>query len=284
MDYTFGKDVYLTRKLLALTQKELASILSVDQSRISRWEKELEMPEAKNLQDFYLYAYSAGIDLNYIKSQFYFEDSLNRGLLLLFHGSKSGIKGTVKHDVNRESNDFGLGFYCGDSFKQSRMFISNYDKGCVYIAELNETGLKESSYTVNTDWMLSVAYHRGKLKNYQNSLILKDILNKHEDTDVIKAPIADNRMYRIIDDFIDGLITDKQAEHALSATDLGMQYILRTPKAIANLYIKERCFLSAKEKNYYMDLKRKDRKQSVMKAEAARIKYRREGKYIDELL
>lgn len=67
-------------------------------------------------------------------------------------------------------------------------------------------------------------------------------MKKLDGVDYVVAPIADNRMYQIIEDYIDGAITDAQCQHALAATDLGNQYVLKTQKAVSRLNILERRF------------------------------------------
>ena len=38
---------------------------------------------------------------------------------ILFHGSKAGIDGKLSLDKSKKANDFGKGFYCGESLEQS---------------------------------------------------------------------------------------------------------------------------------------------------------------------
>ena len=98
------------------------------------------------------------------------------------------------------------------------------------------------------------------------------------------VPIADNRMYQIIDSFIDGEITDEQCRHALAATELGMQYVIKTGRAAECAEVLERCFLCSEEKKDYFTARSNDFRAAEDKVRAARIKYRGKGKYIDELL
>lgn len=80
-----------------------------------------------------------------------------------------------------------------------------------------------------------VANFRGTLSEYQNHPKVKKIINKVLDADYIIAPIADNKMFETIDDFINGNITNVQCEHCLSATNLGKQYVFKSDKAIKQL-------------------------------------------------
>lgn len=51
-------------------------------------------------------------------------------------------------------------------------------------------------------------------------------------------------MFEIIDSFIDGEITDIQCQHCLSATNLGMQYVFVSEKALSQITLLERCYLT----------------------------------------
>ena len=139
-------------------------------------------------------------------------------------------------------------------------------------------------YDVNREWMLTIAYFRGTLTKYQNHPIIKNLISKMENVDYVIAPIADNRMFRIIDSFISGEITDEQCKHCLAATNLGYQYVLLSEKAVSNLKLLERCYLSNEERNHYRKMRIEDNRISEDKVKLARIQYRGKGLYIDELL
>ena len=91
-------------------------------------------------------------------------------------------------------------------------------------------------------------------------------------------------MFKIIDSFIQGEITDEQCKHCLAATNLGKQYVFVSDLAISQLEIVERVYLSDNEKNYYKEMRSSDSKLGEDKVKLARIQYRGKGKYIDEIL
>ena len=82
---------------------------------------------------------------------------------------------------------------------------------------------------------------------------VKEIVNKINEADVIVAPIADNRMFDLISEFVDGVITNEQCEHALAASNLGSQYVIKTKKGLDNLKYIKLFYLSNKEKEEYKD-------------------------------
>lgn len=203
---------------------------------------------------------------------------------MLFHGAKESLNGPVRRDASRANNDFGKGFYMGESFRQAALFVSKFDNSCVYYIRFDTDGLNGLTYTVDTEWMMTVAYFRGKLKGRTGGGIEKSIRAKTNNADYIVAPIADNRMYQIIDSFVDGEITDEQCRHALAATDLGLQYVLKSESAVQSAELLERCYLCSGEKTAFAGAGRRDLKLAEDKVKAARIKYRGKGKYIDELI
>ena len=281
--YRIEEDCRLFREMRRLSQSDLANKLGIGLATVNRWENMQTAPDEDNLEKFYAYAYRNSVKLNSIKEQFYREE-LGQDEYLLFHGAKTIIDGEIRSDVSRHNNDFGQGFYMGESFRQAALFVSNFESSCVYAIKFKDTDLTKASYSVNTEWMLTVASFRGKLRGRVSDEQQARIRAKADSADYIIAPIADNRMYQIIDSFIDGEITDEQCRHALAATELGMQYVIKTDRAAKCAEVLERCFLCTPEKNDYTSARKADLKASEDKVRAARIKYRGKGKYIDELL
>ena len=161
--FRIDEDCRLVREMRKLSQAELADQLGVGITTVNRWENLHKEPKENNFEKFYAYAYHTGIRLNRIKEQFYREE-LKNDEVLLFHGSKSIIGGEIRADVSRRNNDFGQGFYMGETFRQAALFVSNYDDSCVYCIKFKNEGLKAVSYSVDTEWMLTVACFRVRLK------------------------------------------------------------------------------------------------------------------------
>lgn len=226
--------------------------------------------------------FSKDIRLNKIKEQLFKEDCGSNSTIL-FHGAKTYIDGQISIEKSKNTNDFGRGFYCGESLEQSAMFVANYPESSLYILEFDKTDLSYTQLNVDRDWMLMIAYFRNKLTDYEDHPIIKTLLSRLEGVDYIIAPIADNRMFEIIDSFIQGEITDEQCKHCLAATNLGNQYVFINDKAISHIKILERGYLADNEKNYYKELRRSESHLGQDKVKLARIQYRGRGKYIDEI-
>lgn len=283
MEYNFKEDLKSIREILGLTQSQIAEKIGVEQITISRNEMGKTTPSDKLLEHVYEFAFKNNIKLNRLKEMFYIEN-MDKNHKLLFYGAKSRIEGKLDMHKSRMNNDLGQGFYTGERYEQAISFISGFEKSSVYIFDFKEEGLKGKKYNVNQEWMMTIAYYRGALEEYENHPIIKKLIEKSCDCDYIIAPIADNRMFQIINSFIMGEITDEQCKHCLAATNLGYQYVFKSDKAIKSLKMLERCYISEKEKEYYKKMRNSDAKLGDDKVKLARIKYRGKGRYIDEIL
>ena len=282
MEYQVGSDLLLARYLLNLSLEELSKEINIERITLFRIESKQTYPNSKTMDIIYSYIYEQGIKINEIKSTFY-DEEMARGKLL-FHGSKSFIDGEISPNKGRKYSDFGQAFYCAESVEQVSSFVTKFEDSCLYIIDFDEQGLKRYEFEVNQEWMLAVAYFRGTLEKYKNHPKIMQIINKIKNVDYVIAPIADNRMFRIIDQFIEGLITDKQCEHSLASTHLGKQYAFLTEKATSQLKILERCFISSKERKDLNKVKISNNELGENKVKEAMKTYRNQGKYIEEIL
>ena len=205
--------------------------------------------------------------------------------IVLFHGAKKDFSMPIDiYKISKKNNDFGIGFYLGENYEQAANYISTTETNKVYAFKLNTSGLKTHKFSVNNDWMLAIAYFRGWINEYENYGIIEKILNKIRDVDVIIAPIADNRMFDIINEFTENEITDEQCRHALAATNLGYQYVLKTDNAINSAKLIQEMFVCSKEKEKCTESRIQLTNNGLQKVKMARIEYKNKGKYIEEIL
>ena len=140
----------------------------------------------------------------------------DRNIITLYHGSKSGIEGSIA-PVSRERCDFGRGFYMGTEETQPLTLICNYEGARLYNLELNLTGLKVLNIEVGIDWALFVAYNRGRLAPARGTALYERICKMAVGYDVIVGYIANDRMFVVLDRFFGGEITDTALINSLSA-------------------------------------------------------------------
>ena len=283
MDYNFDKDFKAIRDVLDISQKEFAKVLDTEQKTISNIESKDSYPSKTIVESAFTYAFKKDVKINKLK-ELLCRDNLSHNEKLLFHGSKGEIKGDIDVNFGRGNNDFGKGFYTGESYEQAVSFISTYDDPSVYFMSFDDSDLKCKRYSVDREWMMTIAYYRETLDEYENHPLIEKIIKESRDCDYIIAPIADNKMFETINEFIEGNLTDEQCKHCLAATNLGMQYVFLTEKAASKLKIVERCYVCNKEREYYKKLKEDYRKLGNDKVKLAKAQYRGIGKYIDEVL
>ncbi|MBO5035372.1 MAG: DUF3990 domain-containing protein [Oscillospiraceae bacterium] len=283
MDFHVYEDIEIILELLGMTIQEFADELQVSTSTVSRWKEPGETVSPANLERIYDYAFKKNIRLNRIKEQLFREECLENHVLL-FHGAKTEITGDISIEKSRKNNDFGQGFYCGESLEQSAMFVSNFPQSSLYMLDFDKSGLRELKLGVEQDWMLMIAFFRGKLTAYAGHPMVQRILNRLNGVDYVVAPIADNRMFQIIDSFIEGEITDVQCQHCLSATNLGNQYVSLTQRAVDRIKVLRRCYLAPAEKEAYISERSGDARVSNDKVKIARRQYRGQGQYIEDIL
>lgn len=283
MNYKIDKDLSLVRKLFSLSQDELAKTLETERITIARTETSETYPREEFIDKFYNYCFKKGLRINIQKEMFY-KDNIKENHILLIHASKNGIEGGISINKGRANTDFGNGFYCSESYEKAIPYVARYQKASTYFIDFDPTNLKLAKYKVDLNWMLTIAYFRGKLDEFKNTKLVTKLLNSLKDVDYIIAPIADNRMFDIIDTFINGEITDEQAKHSLASTNLGYQYVFISEKSINHLKIIERCFVSTLEKEEYKKEQMKFLKIGEDKSKIARIEYKNKGRYIGEIL
>lgn len=283
MEYNFAQDLKSIREILELTQSELAAQIGVEQVTISRNELGKTAPSVKLLERVYEFAFEKNIRLNRLKEMLW-KENLKKDHKLLFHGAKNIIEGPLNVHAGRSNNDFGQGFYAGESYEQAILFIAGFEKSSVYFMDFDDQDLKCKKYEVNQDWMMAIAYYRGALEEYKDHPIVKRLAAESRACDYVIAPIADNRMFQIINSFIYGEITDEQCKHCLAATNLGFQYVFISERAINHVNLIERCYISDNEKEYYKNIRSSDAKLGDDKVKLARVQYRGKGRYIDEIL
>lgn len=284
MKFMITQDIESVLEITGYTMENLADELGVSRITINNWINNKNVISERHMDEFYKYVFKKGIQLNKIKEQFYWEDMVRENEVLLFHGSKTKIEGKLRIDCNKRINDFGNGFYCGESLEQSAMFVATHKNSSLYMLKFEPSNLKCRKFSVNREWMLTIAYYRGRLEEYRNTEIVKRLAKTIEGMDYIVAPIADNRMFEIIDSFIEGEITDVQCQHCLSATNLGMQYVFVSEKALSHITLLERCYLTDLEKESYLNSRQKSFKMNMDKVKLARKQYRNQGKYIEDIL
>ena len=265
-----------------MNQEQFASSLGTTPLSINRWENGKTLPNRMAQTQLYNFCKERSIDVaKLIVDTKAYADADNK--LILYHGSKKGITGDVA-PISREECDFGRGFYMGTSTLQPLTLICNEDKPKFYAVELDLTELKVLTVDVGMDWAMLIAYHRKEMESAKGTAVYEKYAHMADGYDVIIGYIANDRMYTELFRFFNKTLTDVALIHCLSALDLGKQYVAISEKACRQIKILKEEPLSPLELALLKDMSAERRKEGVALAEEIEVKYRREGKFFDEIL
>lgn len=275
------------RTSLNMSQTEFAELLNISFATVNRWENGRAIPNKLAQSTLYELCKSDAVPvydmvLDKIKAATKaVETDENR--VLLYHGSKSGIKGNIE-PKSRSKCDFGKGFYMGTEPSQALTLICDYDKSKFYIVSVAVDKLEILDVPADLEWAMIVAYHRGRMDKIKGT----DFYNKYHDMandkDMIVGSIANDRMFYVIDNFFLGNITDAALVNSLSALELGKQYVAITQKACDSVKIECEVELSYLERQFLKDVAGENREKGTSLANDICKNYRREGVFFDELL
>ena len=282
MKYDYQSDINYICKAKNLTLSSFANEIGINKSTITRiYNGELE-PEESVIDKIYSYAFKNDIKINEYSSRL-IKEIYND---YFFHGAKDNI---IEHNIDlrhsREHLDFGKGFYCSKEYRPSAAFISMYKSGSVYVLRCHELeDLKVLEFDIGLKWLLSIMYFRGELEEYKNHPYIVNIINEINSYDIIIAPIANNNMYEVIDQFANDLLSDVQTFHMLESIDLGKQIVFRSEKAVSRLRIYEHLYVSSSEKKELIEERNNLHKDVSKRNESIKKNYFHEGKTIEEVL
>lgn len=268
------------RSRLNLSQSELAEKLGVSFATVNHWEKERCEPSQIAINAIKNLCADSNIDFSHFTGNriIHIEETVT-----LYHGSKSGIHGAIA-PVSREHCDFGKGFYMGTDRTQPLTLICNYPNARIYTLSVNLSGLKILDIEVGLDWALLVAYNRGKMDSVKHSAIYHRFAGLSKGCDIVIGYIANDRMFVVLDRFFNGEITDLALTNSLSALKLGKQYVAITEKACRQIKILEEQELTEGDRGKLKQSSEANRSKGIAMAEEICRKYRREGRFFDEIL
>lgn len=201
----------------------------------------------------------------------------------LYHGSHRGIEGCINPVSSRALCDFGKGFYTGDIKEQAETLVSNDENGKLYVLSVNLDNLRIYNFDNDVLWALYVGVNRGRIDitKYKK---LQALIHKINSNDVIVGLIADDRMMYVYGLFVDGLITDAVLIESLKSVKLGSQYVFKTMEACSQIKIANSEILSEERKKELLHNKSKVIGNIQNVIEDLSKKYRRQGRFIDEIL
>lgn len=265
-----------------MNQEQFASALGTTPLSINRWENGKTLPNRMAQTQLYNFCKERAIDVAQLIISTKAYNSVS-DKLVLYHGSKKGITGDIA-PISRCECDFGCGFYMGTNTLQPLTLVCNEDKPKFYTVELDMSGLKVLTVEIGMDWAMLIAYYRKEMESAKGTAIYEKYAHMADGYDVIVGYIANDRMYTELSRFFNKTLTDVALINCLSALDLGKQYVAISEKACKQIKVLKEEALSQLELALLKDMSAERRKEGIALAEEIEVKYRREGKFFDEIL
>ena len=270
------------RELVGMSQEQFAKELGTSVVSINRWENGKSLPNPMAQQQLYSFCEKHNVEIaDVIVDKYRYVHDDDR--LILYHGSKQGIVGDIQ-PKSRKDCDFGVGFYTGTDTIQPLTLVCGEPNPKFYVVDLKLEGLKVLEMELGLEWAMVVAYHRGYMDIIKGTEMYEKYAHFLDGYDMVIGYIANDRLYTELTRFFNGDITDVALMNCLVALDLGKQYVAKTQKGCdafsivteSDIYQLE--LLALREKSAIR------RKESYAIASEIEKKYRREGKYFDEIL
>ena len=175
----------------------------------------------------------------------------------IYHGSVKMIE-KPRCGAGRRDNDYGFGFYCTEDIELAKEWAASDERGgFVNCYEVNEEGMRfldlQQSPEKNTDvdrerrvlqWMALLLENRAirlgspverRGKEYICSHFLMDI----SDYDYLIGYRADDSFYSYARAFLSNTLTVGQLSAAMRLGDLGLQYVIRSPRMFDRIHFLE---------------------------------------------
>lgn len=269
------------RELAGMSQEQFAKELSTTPVSINRWENGKTIPNLMAQNQLLEFCKKNNINIadSIVEKYKHIDDSK----LILYHGSKKGIKGDIV-PISRLDCDFGSGFYMGTETLQPLTLICGEEKPVFYVVDFSLDNLKVLDVELGIEWAMVIAYNRGYMDIIKGTEMYEKYVHYLDGYDVVVGYIADDRLYTELNRFFNGDITDEVLMRCLSALELGKQYVALTEKACKNIVILKEDEIPNLELSILLEKSKIRRIEGNSLAKEIEIKYRRSGKYFDEIL
>lgn len=208
---------------------------------------------------------------------------------ILYHGSRTGIIGKIQPE-GRSILDFGKGFYMGTKREQTELLVLEEPDPIIYTLNLHLENIPQKNiltFSNPMEWAFFVLYNRNLLENFdgiQNTEFYKKLANMSNDKDIIIGPIADDNMTMIMRQFVNGTITDKTFMETMRCIDWGSQYVAKTKRACEQIEIIKKEKITTEKRETYHKSEAERRRENNKKMKITHKQYRREGRYLNEIL
>ena len=275
------------RSHMNMNQTEFAELLNVTFATVNRWENGRALPNKLAQDKIYdlckeydVPVYDMVLEKIEVASG---SIELEKGRVLLYHGSKSGIEGDIAL-LSRKQCDFGEGFYMGTEPSQALTLICDYESAKLYIVSISMDDLAVLDVPADLEWAMIIAYNRGKMESIKGTDVYEKYRHICENKDILIGSIANDRMFFVLDNFFQGNITNLALIKSLSASQPGRQYVAVTLQGCDAVRIEKEIPISYLERKFLQDISEDNRTKGISMANDICRNYRREGLFFDEIM
>jgi len=203
----------------------------------------------------------------------------------LYHGSRGGINGPIK-PISRERCDFGRGFYMGEYPEQVKGLVIEDAMPMFYALEFKLSEIPDDKILVldGMAWVYAVLACRKNVPEFSQLNIAKEIKKAIDDADVVIGPIADDRMNEAVKQFTNGALSDAGLLECLKHVDYGYQYVAKTDFACSKIEIISERDIYENEAEAIREYTKKKRAEGKNVVKQAIRDYRKEGRFLDEII
>lgn len=272
------------RTFSGLTKAQFAEKIGINIDILNRWENENVVPDETEQRSLIDFCREEEINTGLIRiiSDAYRYRS-DDGSIILYHGSKGGIIGRIR-TRSRINCDFGSGFYMGTDPVQPLTLICNKKNPTFYVVKVHTDKLRIKRFDPDLIWAMQVAYHRGYMDDYKETLVYKKHAGMLIGYDLVIGYIANDRLYKVLGDFFGDVITDLTFLRSISVLNLGRQYVCLNQKACNAVEIIDTRDLSSFELSILKEACAVNIKKGNDLADRVAQEYQGQGKYFTQLL
>lgn len=192
------------RSHMNMNQTEFAELLNVTFATVNRWENGRTLPNKLAQDKIYdlCKEYDVPVYDMVLEKIEAASGSVEheKGRVLLYHGSKSGIEGDIA-PKSRKQCDFGEGFYMGTEPSQALTLICDYESAKFYVVSISVDNLAVLDVPADLEWAMIVAYHRGRMEKIKGTPFYSKYQEMTKNKDLVIGSIANDRMFFVIDNF-----------------------------------------------------------------------------------
>ncbi len=202
----------------------------------------------------------------------------------LFHGSRGGIAGAIA-PISRTRCDCGVGFYMGDKLSEVQAMVTTDSMPYLYTLQLDISKIDTENIIKlsGIDWAFFVLYNRGQLSGYQDTVFHARIAHLVDGGKLLIGPMENNALNKVIRDFSENRITEKALLACIREFNVGTQYVAKTLDVCQKISIISEHLLMPEECLRLDALRMRRTEEQLMKASEIYKKYRRDGRYLDEI-